>query len=127
MMPVAMRIVAMCYESYVYIDNEEQQVYRTDNDNSTIDNSESEKVTEVLSQQQQHPDDSSSDENSEYNHNRECDHNQEAQHQLVPDSIAMNPSLNEWNGNNTNGDEYDGDYADNDMSRLATRYSIAPL
>ena len=113
--------------SYDYGGNEQQRGYHTDNDNSSVDDSDDDSNNTIPSLQECARDDSSSDEDSEYNHDHTDDQNPEATHQSVPHSIKMYPIMSEWSNDNTDGDEYDGDNDDDEMSRRSKNSSIPAL
>ena len=79
------------YGSYVEGEYEQQSGYHTDNDNSSIDDSDDEIDNTIQWLQGQNRDNSSSDEDSVYHYNHEYDHTPVAKHQPVPQSISTNP------------------------------------
>ena len=107
--------------------SDQQQRYHTNIDNSSIDDSENDSNNTIPGLQERTRDDSSSDQDSEYNHGDNRNNNQQNQHQLFPNSITIDPVTSEWEDDDTNGDEYDGNHEENDIPRLATRYKTAPL
>ena len=105
----------------------ESYEYHTDNNNSSIDNSDDESNNTIPGLQERNRDDSSSDGDSAHNQDHEGNHPPVAKHQSVPQSIDTKPIVYEWTDDNIDGDEYDGDHDDNDMSTRAKRVLIVPL
>ena len=48
-------------------------------------------------------------------------------HQYVPQNINTKPIVNEWRDDNIDGDEYDGNRDDDEISRQSKKYMIPPL
>ena len=101
--------------------------YHTGNDNSSIEDNDDESDNTIPGLQEQNRDDSSSNGDSVYNQNHECDHTPVAKHQSVLQSIDTKPIVNEWRNNNIDGDEYDGNHDDDEISRQSRKYTIPPL
>ena len=68
-------------ESYMYGENEQQQKYHTDNDNSSVDDSETDSDNTISGIQERTRDNSGSDDDSGYNQGGDSINNHEIQQQ----------------------------------------------
>lgn len=133
-------------ESYKYSRNEQQQVYHTDHDNRSIEESDSDKDNALPGLQEQNRKENSNDDDSDYNQGDnesgprasrsdeeyrldDSDNKQKGQHQYFSNSTNIFPSANKWQDDNDDRNEYDGDNDDeeDDMPKLATRYPTLTL
>ena len=107
--------------------SDESYDYHTDNDNSSIEDSNDECNNTIPGLQERTPDNSSSDGDSVYYQDHACDHTPATTHQSVPQSINTKPIVHEWTDANIDEDEYDGDHDDDDLSTQAKRVTMVPL
>ena len=98
-------------ESFDYGENEQQRRYHTDNDSSSIDESDDDSANTMPGLQERTHDDSSSKEESACNHDH-ADHNPKVILKSVPRNIKLYPSMGEWNEDKNDDVDYDGDNDD---------------